>query len=481
MTMPAEIELTPDGRLLGRRQIETSAGLRERVVDLTDDAHHWLDHSVALQADTRLSAIFDLLKANPALLDIYKHHWAAEYLTRYEAIRCGEVVPDIREDADPDEPPIEALVLSQRQQMRLPAELIGAMVAARGPGSGSSGRYVDLIPHGPLDRDGTERRLTVKESTSHWHVSGRSVPFVQDTELWGTQYKAGSHIDYSVSFSFDRCIDLPLRIVAGSVTFTITGPRRKDRITVDLPLGSDETPPPITLHELIGAITSDFSFHGGPEETQAEEEKLREIIKASDDELHAEEMTYGMARLSCPDDNLHHREAHAQALQDRTRYWDRAMVMEHTGWTEAEIEARCRQGRLLELSAWATRTSPRRDAYPSEQFLPGFDAELLRFLNWIASRSCSDWATHQFLTRWSTPNAKGTLINGWAVLGLPDAPLGHETLTDEDLKGFGKQKAPGRPIFPPESAKNALVHAFEDFASRRRQDHEQRDELDDWR
>ncbi len=72
------------------------------------------------------------------------------------------------------------------------------------------------------------------------------------------------------------------------------------------------------------------------------------------------------------------------------RYWDRALVMEHSGWSESEFDSRLKQGRLLELSSFATNTAPRRDAYPAEQFIPGFDVELLRFLNWVASSSCSE-------------------------------------------------------------------------------------------
>lgn len=46
--MYSEIELTPDGRLLARRQKETPEGLREIVSDMTDKAHHCLDKSVIL-------------------------------------------------------------------------------------------------------------------------------------------------------------------------------------------------------------------------------------------------------------------------------------------------------------------------------------------------------------------------------------------------------------------------------------------------
>jgi hypothetical protein len=180
-----------------------------------------------------------------------------------------------------------------------------------------------------------------------------------------------------------------------------------------------------------------------------------------------------------PDDTFHHREAHAQELQDRTRYWDRALVIEHTGWTEAELKSRRNQGRLLELSAPATMTTPHRKAYPSAQFMPGFDSELFRFLNWLASRSCSDWATHQFVSGWTTPNKHGELINGWSVLGLPDAPVNHEPLTDPVFTGVGNSPALMRPVYAPKTPKHALIDAFEAFAAQRRRDYEQRDELED--
>ncbi|MFM7255251.1 MAG: hypothetical protein ACKO3C_06290 [Betaproteobacteria bacterium] len=84
--MQPNIEITPDGRLLQRRQVETPNGKREKVRDITDEAQHWLDASVTLQSGTRLSAIYELLTANAALRALYKRNWADEYLARYEAI-----------------------------------------------------------------------------------------------------------------------------------------------------------------------------------------------------------------------------------------------------------------------------------------------------------------------------------------------------------------------------------------------------------
>lgn len=293
------------------------------------------------------------------------------------------------------------------------------------------------------------------------------------------KYKAGSHIDYSVSFSFDRCINLPLSIGVGVLTLELMGKRRKDRLLVQLPLGTDLEPPPITLHELIWAITYDFSFHGGPQETQAIEEELRQSVDELDDERHAENLSYGLPRLFCPDDAFHLREEHAQVLQDRALYWDSTLVIEYTGWTEAELKSRRNQGRLLELSAPATKTTPRRKAYPAEQFIPGFDAELFRVLNWMASMSCSEWATHTFLSGWKTTNKQGDVFNGWSVLALPDAPLDHSQLTDPVFKSFGNRHAPMRPVYAPDSPKLALVDAYEAFAAQRRRDYELRDELED--
>jgi hypothetical protein len=482
--MHPALELSPDGHLLARRQVETPDGLRETVTDLTGQAHHELDNTVRPQDGTRLSAVLELLKANDALREIYTRHWAHDYVARYEAIRSGQVVPSRREHADPQEPEMASLVLSRHQEVRLPSELLATIAAARDPHcqspTHSPSRYLNWVDGGGSPHENAPpATLTIKESSSYWHLSGRSVPFTQDTVLWGAKYKAGSHIDYSVSFSFDRCIDLPLRIGAGVMSLDIIGKRRKDRLLVSVPLGADHEPPAITLHELIGAIIHDFSFHGGPDETQVAAEQLRQRGKELDDAHHAEDLSFGMARMYCPDDNLLHREAHAQELQVRARYWDRARVIEHTGWTEAELESRLKQGRVLELSAFATRATPHRDAYPAEQFIPGFDAELLRFLNWLASSSCSEWATHTFLTEWTTPNLQGELINGWAVLALPDAPLTHEELTDPTLKTYGNRRAPMRPVFAPNTPKRALVDAYEAFAAQRRRDYEQRDELED--
>ena len=475
-----EIALTHDGRLLVRRQKETPEGLREIVSDVTDKAHHCLDKSVVLQAGTRLSSIFELLKANESLREIYTRNWVHAYLDRYEAICRGEITPDRDDDTVTDEPAIEALVLSMRQEIRLPGRLISTIAAAQDPDSPSATQYLNLVSDEDARRtvDGLKSHA-VKDASRHWDVSGRATPFTHDTEYSGFLYKAGSHINYSISASFDKCIDLPLCIGAGAVTFTISGKRRKDRLTVSVPLGSDEAPPPITLHELIGAITYEFSFYGGPEETAAEHEKLRQALRELDDDDHTEDLTFGMAHLFCPDGKLSELGSRRHNLEDRGRYWDLAMVMVHTGWTEAEIESRQRQGRLLELSTFASSTSPSRDAYPVEQFIPGFDAELLRFLRWIASMSCSDWAMHEFLSNWSTPGARGELINGWAVMALPEKPQEYQEVTDPVFKVASNRHPLMRPVFPQGSAKHALVEAFEAFSAQRRHDYELRDELED--
>lgn len=477
--MYPEIELTSDGRLLVRRQKETPEGLRETVTDITDQAHHWLDTSVVLQAGTRLSAIFELIKANESLREVYTRNWAQAYLERYEAIRCGDITSDHRDDESKG-PTIEALEISLRQELRIPSQLLSNIVAAQDPNSPTATQYLNLVSDDKARRTmGDPKSFTVKDASRHWDVSGRTTPFTQDTEYSGVQYKAGSHINYSISAIFDQCVDLPLRIGAGAMTLTISSERRKDRLTVCVPLGSDEDPPSITLHELIDAITYEFSFYGGPEETEAEFEKLRQTVREMDDVDHEEDMTFGMAHVFCPDGNLSDLKSRGRNLEDRVRYLDRAMVMEHTGFTEAEIEARCRQGRMLELSALATSTTPDRDAYPAEQFIPGFDVELLRFFSWIASMSCSDWAMHTFLNGWTTPGAHDVPINGWAVLALPDAPLEFQELADPIFLAGRNRRVPMRPVFSQGSAKQALVQAFEAFAAQRRQDYERRDELED--
>ena len=77
------IELTPDGRLLARQKTETPKGLREKVTDLSAQAHHRLDDTVIIQAGTCLSAIFELLMANEALKEIYTCNWVHDYVARY--------------------------------------------------------------------------------------------------------------------------------------------------------------------------------------------------------------------------------------------------------------------------------------------------------------------------------------------------------------------------------------------------------------
>jgi len=247
---------------------------------------------------------------------------------------------------------------------------------------------------------------------------------------------------------------------------------------VNVPLGTTQAPPSITLHELIGAITGEFSFFGDPAQTQAEQAALKHSIQELDDPDHAEDLLFGMAHLFGPDGAIRDLENRAVEFEDGERYWNRASVLEHTGWTEAELKTQCRRGYLLELDAGATRTTPRRTAYPAEQFVPGFDSALMRFLSWIASQSCSEWATHSFLSEWTTANPQGDLINGWTVLALPDRPLEHQELVEPVFKATGHRRAPMRPVFAPDSPKRALVDAFEDFAAQRRLDDEQRDELE---
>lgn len=52
------------------------------------------------------------------------------------------------------------------------------------------------------------RPVAIKDASRYWHLSGQSAPLAQDTDLSGVHYTAGSQIDYSVSFDFDRCIEL---------------------------------------------------------------------------------------------------------------------------------------------------------------------------------------------------------------------------------------------------------------------------------
>lgn len=476
MSAYSEIELTPEGRLLFRRQQETPEGLRERLDDITAEAQHWLDRIVALQPGVRLSSIFGLVKANATLMDLYTHNFAHAYVARCDALRAGDLVPDPRDDTDPTEPAVESLVLSLSQELRMPTDLLRRIAAAQDPHSPTSTRFLNLVEN---NTGQAGRAVAIKDASRYWHVSGRSAPLAQDTERSGVHYPAGSQIDYSVSFHFDRCIDLPLSIGAGVMSLTISGQRRKERLMVNVPLGTTQEPPSITLHELIGAITSEFSFFGDPAQTQAEQAALKQSIQELDDPDHAEDLLFGMAHLFCPEGELRDLETRALELEDGERYRDRASVMEHTGWTEAELNTQRRRGYLLELDAGATRTTPRRTAYPAKQFLPGFDAALMRFLSWIASQSCSEWATQSFLSEWTTANSQGDPINGWAVLALPDRPLEHQELADPVFKATGHRRAPMRPVFAPASPKRALVDAFEDFAAQCRLDYEQRDELED--
>lgn len=170
------LELTPEGRLLARQQVETPQGLREKVTDLSSQAHHRLDDTVIIQTGTRLSAVFELLIANEALKEIYARNWVHDYVARYEAIRSGEVVPAERKHADLQEPAVETLVLSQRQEIRLPQSLVAQIAAVQAASSEAPMGLLNFLPDGDgCKDDSVAHSRTVKESSSHWHLSGRSV------------------------------------------------------------------------------------------------------------------------------------------------------------------------------------------------------------------------------------------------------------------------------------------------------------------
>lgn len=134
--MYSEIELTPDGRLLVRRQKETPEGLREIVSDMTDKAHHCLDKSVILQAGTRLSSIFELLKANESLRDIYTRNRVHAYLDSKLSVRCS---PGNRLRNQHIGRDAQALVKSadhgQRQRALATQDFVDAVAASTGSGA----------------------------------------------------------------------------------------------------------------------------------------------------------------------------------------------------------------------------------------------------------------------------------------------------------------------------------------------------------
>jgi len=123
--------------------------------------------------------------------------------------------------------------------------------------------------------------------------------------------------------------------------------------------------------------------------------------------------------------------------------------------------------------------SGRSAPFTKDTELGGVNYKAGSHIDYSVSSSCSEWATHKFLTEWSTPNLQGDLINGWAVLALADILLDHQELTDPDLKATSYRRAPMRPVYVPHTPKSALISAFEAFAARRRQEYEQRDELED--
>jgi hypothetical protein len=466
-----QLELTAAGRLLCRRNVETPEGLRPEVKDFTDDAHLFLNRPVAFGEGATLGSLLELLKANPTLLALQTTNFAAAYLARYEAIRRGEITPKAFPFED-GAPKIEALALSLKQELELPRALWDRLVQAQTAPTPSRTR---------LDREQAEEGgvSQVVSSDQHWDVFGLSYPFEADSTFSGVDYKAGQRVHYSLSFSFDQSIELPLRLLPGSLTLEVRGQKSKDYSITGLDIGTPDIPPSITLYECIESILFDISFHGAPEDAQSVGEDLKEQVLSLDKEAHAEDLSYSSSAVFCPEQFLGDL---ADELSDTELFWGRERALAHTGWASDELDERIRQGRLMELSAPATDTRPRRKAFPRAQFAPSFDAELFRYLNWVASYSCSDWAAHRFLKSWPntklseaselaapTVHAMAEGANGWDVLlCAEEQPHGHEAIADPALIGHARKVTPLRPVFAEGSAKRTLVEAFEAFAADRR-------------
>ena len=241
---------------------------------------------MVIQPETRLSAVLELFKANDALQDIYTSNWIQDYLVRYEAIRSGEVSQMIHPSANvaTEELAIKALVLTPYRELEFSYGLFDKMANAKHSALNAAFKYFDLTAVDSASNANKEiSRYSVNEASSYWNPSSRSAPLKSDTTLAGINYKAGSQIDYSVGADFDRCIDLPLLVGPGTLMLTIFEDCRTDDLKLQIPLGTDEEPIPLTLYELVGTITRVFSFHGGPEETQAFVEALGKIANKMDE------------------------------------------------------------------------------------------------------------------------------------------------------------------------------------------------------
>ena len=467
-----KIELTADGRLIRRESEETPQGMRKFVKDITQTAHHYLTENVKLEEGVRLSSLMELLKANDALCDVYRRNWSREYVDRYDALRSGKVI--LKEPEYTREAKIEAIVLRQKHEITLHGDVLHAMVTE----PRQVGRYTMLNLEG--------KKNTARDCWNYWDVTGRSVVLPEDLDVGGQVYAAGSTISYSISTSFDSSIDLPVKIVAGYLVIEILGERKRERMQATMPVGTDEEPPLITLGEFIDSLLDDFSFHGGPEESDEFIEEMTERL-----DRDPEELGYGSAAAFNYSERHGEEEERSQELQNRSLYWPVEIVMEHAGLTQAEIKKRCNQGRMLDLDAYATDTAPSIKAYPAQQFVPGFDVELFRYLNAVGKVSCDDWTLHRFLLRWTVakPQAanesvsdatdSAVMINGWAALALPEQVIGHSDIPKDSVAHYLTEVQ--CPIYAPGSCKAALVEALEAYAAHRLQEYEdkQNNELED--
>jgi hypothetical protein len=227
-----------------------------------------------------------IVQSKDALQDIYRSNWIQDYLVRYEAIRSGEVSLMVHPAANAatEESAIKALVLTPYRELEFSNGILEQMANAKHSALNAAFKYFDLTAVDSASNANKEiPKYSVNEPSSYWNLSGRSAPLKSDTTLSGVNYKAGSQIDYSVGADFDRCIDLPLLVAPGILMLTIFEDCRTDNLKLQIPLGTDEEPIPLTLYELVGTITRVFSFHGGPEETQAFVEALGKIANEMDE------------------------------------------------------------------------------------------------------------------------------------------------------------------------------------------------------
>ncbi len=374
--------------------VETDEGLRTVHDNLTDSVRlHW-HCELKLDNDVTLATVMELLLANPSMANEFYHCWVHQYMAHYQQLKEKGLVqfppvlrPVVSFNLDPDnpkaEPQLVSIGLTRIVEFSLSPKISGVLRAL----------MQDDAP--------TSKFLAAFDSEQQapsigWSVFGVSQPLACDCTLHEVQYTAGEVIKYSISMSFDKCINLPIRMAPGRISLCIQGDKRKHRKYLDI----ESEPAGISLFQFLREILYDFSFHGGPDQTEETRQKLMRQVEELPDITSGKILSYGMAHAFWDDiklDNPEMNDQRARILQSEN-FLTKQQAATAAGVTEEAFDSQWRQrGMVFSLRASATSFCRRQEKYPAFQFNPLLDRDALKTLIWKAANSCSFWVLFDFL------------------------------------------------------------------------------------